>query len=377
MRKWILIIVTLIMACQSVSAQDQVGCLQLMEDAKEANVAGMVELVPELLLPCLESGLSGAPKQEAFKMVIIAYLFDYLPEKANDLMSRFLDEYPDYQASAADPSEFRILLASQQQQRDELKAFNREQELKKPVKSEPVEQKNERKASYPAGKELGVGVGFILGTNLSFPSLIEPYSLADPTMNAGTFENATPGFHLGGAAAFKLSRGVQAAFEVIYQRSRVKYTATPFTFTSYDYAEIQNRFGLPVSLLLTVNPDSRAQVYFRLGVMADYLMSAGASAVRSYTNTGSVQPDIVMDQVDITSSRRRMNWYGVGGMGIKVPFDGSYLFVESRFQYGFQNSNKESERYSNQDFTWLIYHVDSDFKMSQLNISAGMIFYFR
>ena len=82
-----------------------VGCPQLLEDAKEAYAAGMVELVPELLLPCLESGLSGVLLQEAYKLMINAYLFDYLPEQADSLMSDYLDEFPEYQSVPADPAE--------------------------------------------------------------------------------------------------------------------------------------------------------------------------------------------------------------------------------------------------------------------------------
>ncbi|MCP4310931.1 MAG: outer membrane beta-barrel protein [Bacteroidetes bacterium] len=386
MRKWILIIVTQLVVFYSVSAQDQVGCLQLLEDAKEAYEAGMVELVPELLLPCIESGLSGDPKLEAYKLVITAYLFDYLPEPADALMSDFLDEYPNYHVAAADPSEFRILLATHQQQRDEEQAARiqaekvakqeadraAKQEADRAAKEKPKE--TERRTVARSTMQQGAGAGFIVGTNLSFPSLIEPYSLSDPTVNTGTYKKATPGFHLGGAAAFELSKGIHAAFEVMYQRCRVNYSAAPFTFTSYEYEEVQNRFALPVSLLFTVNPDSRSQVYFRFGVMADYMISAGASAVRSFDTS---QPDVVLERTDITSSRRRLNWYGLAGVGVKVPFESNYLFIESRFQYALQKSNNESERYSNQDLTWLIYHVDNDFKLSQLSISAGMIFYLR
>ena len=111
MRKWILIFIPLFLWFQSSAAQDVVGCTQLLEDAKEAYSAGMVELVPELLLPCLESGgFTGTPKQEAYKLVINAYLFDYLPEEADSLMNDFVEDFPDYRARENDPAEFALLL---------------------------------------------------------------------------------------------------------------------------------------------------------------------------------------------------------------------------------------------------------------------------
>ena len=371
MRKWILIIVAHLTLFHYTSAQDQVGCVQLLEDAKEAYAAGMVELVPELLVPCIESGLSGASKQEAYILVISAYLFDYLPDEAASMMNDFIDEFPGYRAGPDDPSEFTILLASHHEQRGYL-----------PVVEEPVEEetvtrvtrvKKERIRRTVPVTESTAAAGFILGTNLSFPQLLEPYSTSDPLTIDGNYSIA-PGFHVGGAVTLRISRSVETAFELVYQRARFKYSASPYSFTSYENEEIENRFALPVSFIFNLNPESPTQVYFRLGIVADYLFSASASAVRSYNGTVS-QPDVVLEDTDITTSRARMNVYGMGGAGIRFPMRSGIIFIESRFQYGLLKNNKDSERYDNQDLTWLIYHVDSDFRLHQLSISAGMVFY--
>ena len=214
--------------------------------------------------------------------------------------------------------------------------------------------------------------GFILGSNLSFPQLVEPYATSDPLSVEGRYSKATPGLHLGGALSLKLGRSVNASFELLYQRSRFSYSATPYNFTSYEYHEVGNRFALPVSFLFSLNPEGHSQVYLRLGLMADYLLSASASATRTYTTSGN--PDVVLEDTKMTASRNRMNLYGMGGLGVKIPVQSAYLFIETRFQYGLFRNNKEAERYSNQDLIWLIYHVDNDFKLHQLNLSAGMVF---
>ena len=93
MRKWILILIPLILWGQALRSQDVVGCTQMLEDAREAYAGGMVELVPDLLNPCLKpDGLSGQARQEAYKLVINAYLFDYLPDEAGATMDRFVEE---------------------------------------------------------------------------------------------------------------------------------------------------------------------------------------------------------------------------------------------------------------------------------------------
>ncbi|MFH0757641.1 MAG: outer membrane beta-barrel protein [Bacteroidota bacterium] len=388
MRKWILIIATHLLLLPYAFAQDQVGCSQLLEDAKEAYAAGMVELVPELLNACIESGLAGQAKQEAYVLVITAYLFDYLPEEADVLMGKLLDEFPNYQSKPSDPVEFTMLLKKHKDERMarqaelqrqavlEAKARQEEQarlEEEKRQQKSTKNQETKRKNVRPPGNSSSPGAGFILGTNLSMPQLLEPFSVTDPLAAGGKFGIATPGFHIGAALSFPLSASLEASVEMQYQRVRFSYAATPFSFTSNTYDEVQNRFALPVSCLFHLNPGGQTKFYFRLGIVADYLLSASASAIRSYTD-GTI-PDVVLDKTDMKSSRSGLNLYALAGAGIKVPLQHGFFFAETRFQYGFFDANKASERYNNQDMIWLIYHVDSDFKLHQLSISAGMVFY--
>jgi hypothetical protein len=107
----ILIFLFLCLGIQTLTAQDLVDCTYLLEDAREAYDAGMVELVPELLLECVQSnGLSGEAKKDAYKLVISSYLFDYMPAEADSLMDDFVREYPEYRAENSDPQEFVFLL---------------------------------------------------------------------------------------------------------------------------------------------------------------------------------------------------------------------------------------------------------------------------
>ncbi len=383
MRKWILVFATHLLLFPYVFSQDQVGCNQLLEDAKEAYAAGMVELVPELLNACIESGLLGQAKQEAYVLVITAYLFDYLPDEADVLMGKLLDEFPNYQSKPSDPVEFTMLLQKHKDERMArqaelqrqavLEAKARQEEQARLEEERKQQKKAKKQKARSAGDTSTPAAGFILGTNLSMPQLIEPYSVTDPLTAGGKFGQATPGYHIGAAFSFPISSSVETSVEIQYQRVRFNYAATPFSFTSYIYDEVQNRFALPVSFLFYLNPQGKNKFYFRLGVVADYLLSASASAIRSYTN-GAI-PDVILDKTDIKSSRPGMNLYALAGAGMKFPLQSGFFFAETRFQYGIFDANKASQRYNNQDMTWLIYHVDSDFKLHQLSISAGMVFY--
>ena len=182
-----------------------------------------------------------------------------------------------------------------------------------------------------------------------------------------------PGFQLGGSMNLPLGRSVEASFEFMYNRTRFNYIATPFSFTSYEYDEFENRIWLPASMAFTLNPESSTSVFLRFGLVADYLLSASASATRTYLDTGTSYPrDIVVEQTEITGSRARMNLHGLAGLGIRIPLENAFIFVETRFTSSLFLVNRGENRYDNEDFIWQIYHVDSDFRIHQLSLSAGI-----
>jgi len=374
MRTWTLIGITLFFLGRTLGAQDQVGCSQLLEDAREAYEAGMVELVPELLNPCLESGLSGEQLQEAYKLVINAYLFDYLPDRADNLMKEFLEKFPDYSTSPADPGEFVQLFEKHHQEVTRQQVTERQQEQQERERQAELarRQQMQRETAPPEKRSFG-SLGFTLGGNLSFPQLIEKYSTGVPELDGGGFASAVPGFHLGGIMNLNMGRSAEASFEVRYTRLHVSYEGAPFSFAGYQYDEYENLLGIPVSIAIMFNPRSRVNVYMRFGIEAEYLFSAAASATRSYTETGTFYlRDVVLEKEKITATRKPLNLMGSGGLGIKFPIPGGKIFIEPRFNYGFFLTNDQDHRYDSQNLTWLIYHVDSDFRVNYLTLSFGM-----
>jgi len=345
-----------------------VGCTQLLEDAKEAYSAGMVELVPELMVPCLESGdLTGETKQEAYKLVINAYLFDYLPEEADTMMNDFLNEFPDYRAAPEDPAEFSLLLDSHLRSMgiDPDSVLVTEEVAEGVDELQPVD----RLVIFRRPFEYGNSLGFQLGGNGSFCQMVERYSIGDPTQDEGSFGLA-PGVQLGATMNLMLSPGIETSFGLNLSMTRFSYQATPLSFTNYIYKETQNHLQIPASVVFRLNPDAdRTSIYIRAGILADYLLSAKATGTRSYTTS---LKDVVVENTKITDSRARLNLYGLLGAGVRIPLESAFLFFEAKITPGIFLINREENRYENQDLIWLIYHVDSDFRMHQAGIFAGM-----
>ncbi len=253
MPRRILIFLLLCLGIQSLSAQDLVDCTYLLEDAREAYDAGMVELVPELLLECIQAnGLSGEAKKEAYKLVINSYIFDYFSAEADSLMDGFVRDFPEYRAQNSDPQEFVFLLDAH------LSALGidpnevPEDSLTVIEDIKPPGYFARRNITKGAG-EYGNTIGFNVGATLSIPNTLEGYSVGDPGQDDSHF-GILPGFQAGAEVNLNLNRKLEASFSLLYNLTRFSYSSSPLSFTSYRYVEAQNLVELPVSLIYKLNP---------------------------------------------------------------------------------------------------------------------------
>jgi len=364
-----LLFLVLSLGYQTLTAQEQVDCKYLIDDAREAYEAGMVELVPDLLKDCIKNnGLTGEPRKEAYKLVINSYLFDYKLEQADTLMYNFVHEFPDYMAETSDPQEFVSLLDSH------MKAMSLEKgEIPEDTVDMDALRKAERKQNRinntRAVNEFGNTVGFNAGSNFSIGHTIEGYSVGDPAGDESHF-GILPGIILGGEGNLILNRRLEASAGLLYSLSRYSYRATPLSFTSYRYTEAIHQLLVPLSVLYKLDPENRRYCYYlKGGLVPGYLLRASGSGTRSYD---APLEDVVVDRTNITESRNRFNLDILVGAGIRIPLKNAFFYVETCITSDILRANRAEGRYQNNDLTWLLYHVDSDFRVYQLSISGGL-----
>ena len=362
----ILIILLLCLGIQKLAAQEQVDCSLMLEDAKEAYNAGMVELVPDFLMECIKSkGLTGESRIEAYKLVINSYLFDYMTEDADSLMDDFVSEFPYYRAQSSDPQEFVYLLD------EHLLAAGIDPNVMPEdttVRKNFFQRFREREITKGAG-EFGNSVGFNLGIPLSIPIAGEGFSLGDPTQDESSF-GTLPGIMAGAELNLILKRKLEASIGLTYEISRFSYTATPLTLTSYRYVESQHQLLVPISLVYKFNPENRKVCYYlRGGFVPSYLFKASGKGTRS---TEDGQDELKVDPTDITASRTNMNVDVLLGGGFRIPLKNAFIFTEIRLTASVIQDNLEDMRYANNDLSWLLYHVDDNFRAHKLTICGGL-----
>ena len=354
---------------QTLTAQDLVECTYLLEDAREAYDAGMVELVPELLLECIESnGLTGESRKEAYKLVLNSYIFDYLSDEADSLMDHFVVEFAEYRAKNSDPQEFVFLLNAH------LRAVGIDPDsipgdTDVAGEGETGKRRPNRRVITKGAGEFGNSLGLVVGTPLSLPHTIEGFSVGDPTNDDGHF-GLLPGILVGADGNLILNRKLEVSFGLLYSLTRFSYSATPLTFTNYRYVEAQHQMLLPLSVVYKFNPEERRMCYYlRGGVEPGYLLHASGKGTRSYEAS---LDDLHVEGTDITDSRGYFKLNLLLGGGVRIPLNNAFIYVETRVTSDLLQANQDESRYQNNDLLWLLYHVDSDFRVHQLSICAGI-----
>ena len=92
--KYIILLILSIALSNSIWAQK--SCLNTLREAKELYEEGLIDEIPELLSGCMESGFTRAQRIEAYKLIILAYLFDDDQFAAEKTMDEFLKKFPEY-----------------------------------------------------------------------------------------------------------------------------------------------------------------------------------------------------------------------------------------------------------------------------------------
>jgi hypothetical protein len=179
-----------------------------------------------------------------------------------------------------------------------------------------------------------------------------------------------PGIRIGAEGNLILKRKLEASSGLIYDLSRFSYSASPVSATSYRYVEAQHQLLVPVSILYKFNPENREICYYmRGGIIPSFLMYASGKGIRT---PGSSQDEIEVDPTAITASRAKLNLDAMLGGGIRIPLSNAFIFAEVRLTTRLVKANKENERYPDNNLTWMLYHVDSNFRVNKLTICGGV-----
>jgi hypothetical protein len=324
-----------------VSGQEE-DCASKIQEAQKYYDQGMIEEVPRLLASCMADGFTRVQKIEAYKLIILSYLFDDNQFEAEKTMLEFLKKYPEYEIMPNDPIEFVYLFES-----------------------------------YRTTSVFSFGI--TAGFNVTDPRIIEPYSTFD--LSKATLKNTMrPAFQVGFGVGRYVGRKMLVNIEAYFASNQYKFSdeiATPFIdgpngINSVTFTEKLYKVELPVSLVYEFNI-KKVNYFVRAGFSVARITGVTGQASRKFYE--DLQP-LTGETKNIDDYRKKMLYSGVIGAGIRYKVPRGVMMLNLRTSLGLNNIVNPDKRYDNEELSTRFYYLDDDFSLNTFSLSASYYFSF-
>lgn len=320
----------------------QDDCSTKIQEAQKYYEQGMIEEIPQMLAPCMAEGFTRVQKIEAYKLIILSYLFDDDQFEAERTMLEFLKKYPEYEIMPNDPVEFVFLFES--------------------FRTTSV-----------------FSFGLSAGLNLTDPRIIEPYTTFDLN-NADLKNTMRPGFQVGVGVGRYVGQKMLVNIEFYFASNQYKFTdeikidvtGGDNILNSVTYMERLYKLEIPVTLLYEFNI-KKIHYFIRGGLSAAKITGVTGHPTRKYAE--DMQP-IPGENQDITSYRKNMLYSGIIGAGIRYKVPRGVVTMDLKANLGFNNIVRSDRRFDNQELSTRYYYLDDDFSLNTFSLSAGYYFSF-
>ncbi|MBN1952004.1 MAG: PorT family protein [Bacteroidales bacterium] len=334
-----LIILLISVLFLNLSLFGQKSCLNTLREARELYEQGLIDDIPNMLSECMESGFTRGQRVEAYKLIILSYLFDDDQFAAEKAMDEFLKKFPEYEVMPNDPVEFVYLLES-----------------------------------YKTSSFYSINLTF--GPTFTNPVILEQYSLLDVS-NTDFNDKTGTGFQLGLGISRNLFKSVNANIGLFYstynysfnETSRIQLADKLYTFAETRAEEKIDRIELPLSMTYYFG---RGNLHYtaRLGFSVGYITSAKLSVNR--TQTGLIND--ISSNFDIREYRKALDYAVIfgGGMEYKVPR--GYLVLDLRYRLGLSEVPISDLRNANSRLNTSYFHLDDDFRLNSFSMAIGYHF---
>jgi hypothetical protein len=289
----------------------------------------------------MENGFTHNQKIEAYKLIILSYLFDDNQFEAEKTMVEFLKKFPEYEIMPNDPVEFVYLFESY------------------------------RTTSV-------FSFGLTAGFNLTDPRIIEPYTVFDLT-NVTLNDNMKTGFQVGIGVGRYVSRKMLLNLEFYLAESQYSFTdkiTIPLPGTnginSVIYTEKLYRLELPVTISYEINA-KKVHYFIRAGLSGSSITGVNGAATRKFSEE---QSPVTGEYHSVKVSRKKMYYSAILGTGLRYKVPRGVVTLDLRANLGLTNIVKPETRYSNLELATQTYYLDDDFTVNTFSLSAGYYFSF-
>jgi hypothetical protein len=309
------------------------SCSQKLKEMVKNYEQGYLTDILSALSECINSGFTTNEKLQAYRLIILTFLFLDEQEKAKSMMYTLLKSEPDYKPNKAlDPIEF-------------INLYN----------------------SYSVLPYLNLGVSG--GTNLTSPSILQSYSVANSEKQPTVY---TPGlsFNFGLVSDILVVNGLFVTVEGQYQ-SRIFSSSTQVLNSSINQSlESQTAVAVPLGVKYVFGK-AKIKPYIRAGFATEFLIGAN-NEIKRVNSQNTNQTEFAGAPVDVLKQRSRLNLSVLAGLGVTYKVGYGYLFLDIRGLYGLSNLAIPGKRYNFFKEQISNYgYIENDFKLNQLQLNVG------
>lgn len=309
----------------------QNNCSEQLRQAERRYDEGLLDDIPQMIKPCLNSGFTKEEKVNAYKLLIQTHLFSDDKKTADEVMYAFLKDFPEYAIATTDPKEFVNLYRT--------------------YRTDPI-----------------LKIEASVGTNISLPTVKEFYGLEDlntamPEYSSSFGVNAEVNYlgHLFG--------DFDGSFGVSFQLSRVGYWNEIYDFTSISATYNDIYIGLP--LALKYNRKLLGLDFFAKGGFEPiYLLSSRIN----FTRELSLGQDPITGTENVTSYQRRFDIRPLLSIGMLYKIGNAQLMLTAGVKFGTIMPTNSDKRYDYEDLYEKYYFIADDYFVHQSFISISYIF---
>ncbi|MBN2814366.1 MAG: outer membrane beta-barrel protein [Bacteroidales bacterium] len=323
-------------------ALGQEDCATKIQEAQKFYDQGLIDEIPQMLAPCMADGFTRVQKIEAYKLIILSYLFDDNQFEAEKTMLEFLKKYPEYEIMPNDPIEFVYLFES-----------------------------------YRTTSVFSFGV--TAGLNFTDPRIIEPFTTLD--RNQATLRNIMkPGFQVGAGAGRYIGRKLLLNFEVLLAINQYEFVdeikkpewGDRNIISTISYNERLMKIDIPLSLAYEFTIKNM-HYYARAGIAASKISRVNGRPERRFYE--DEQP-LTGEDENITDYRNSMLFSGLVGAGLRYKVPRGVVKIDLRANLGFNNIVNTDKRDENPLLLTKYYYRDDDFSLNTFSLSASYYFSF-
>lgn len=336
MRKFILCFALLSIALADLmSAYAQTACAVTLRTARATYDEGRLQELPALLAPCLNSGFTRQEAVEAYKLLVLSYIYLEEPAQADEAMLALLRTDPYFEVNeSADAAEFIALYRT--------------------FRTWPV---------YRVGAKAGV--------NATQPDIISSVdAIEDAQVSHSPTVNFMSGLVFEIPVADRLTLNPEAYFQIRSFLYESELNLTGDLVNTSEGKEMQTSISIPVSLQYAI-AKTKLNPYISAGVSVDYLLKSSIVMNRLRVNANSIQERTF----DVTASRERIHLNVLASAGIKARLGSGFVVTELRFTYGLKSINDTSSAFTIDDY--LLFdngYADNSMRLNSLSLTVGYVY---